>query len=300
MQRIAGYPRIFGAWFELEDSCVPIGIMQPDVVLAHPLPSFASDFKLWPSGRSTAPRYPPSRGDARSETNNEDNDGNESDPDADDAGDDDPPDALDEPDLLAEGGLEDALGGAIDLLSGVFGSAPLAEPAHGGPEAETPPPQPTEAPAASSSGQGPPASRQMEDMPGVAPAARRGAAVTFHVEGGSISYYSSKNAFEAVCQEKPHKRCVVTRTCRSKHNDADGIPLGGRPVGFLAAWLGHACQCASKEEHWSQRRFENPASERLALRKEIEKLPSGRLLLSFERPLAPGEPPEPESLAGLL
>lgn len=125
---------------------------------------------------------------------------------------------------------------------------------------------------------------------------RKGAIVTMHVIGGSISYYPSKNSFEAVCDNRDHGRCVLTRTRRGKPNPAGGAPLGGRPVGFLAAWLGAGPGAPSKAEHWAQSALDRPLAERQRLRSDMATMGSGRTLLDNERPAEEGEPAEPEDL----
>ena len=54
---------------------------------------------------------------------------------------------------------------------------------------------------------------------------------TFYVHGGKISYYPSKNSFEAVCGNKDHKRCVLTRTSKGR------AARGGKVVAGEAMWF---------------------------------------------------------------
>lgn len=129
---------------------------------------------------------------------------------------------------------------------------------------------------------------------------RRGAEVKNHVYGGSVSYYPSKNAFEAVCADPEQGRCVLTRTAKGKAGGGGNIPRGGRPIGFLAAWLSAGQDCATKEGHWKRERLERRHAERSALRRLIAETPDGVRLLSYERPQAPGEDAEPADLRGLL
>lgn len=134
----------------------------------------------------------------------------------------------------------------------------------------------------------------------VGAAPRAYAAVSFYVRGGSISYYASKSCFEAVCGNRAHGRCVLTRTCNGKGGGKGGGLVGGRPVGFLAAWLAQGDDAPDKATHWSEENMKRPQGERAAMRDQISEMPSGRLLLDFERPLEAGEQAEPESLRGLL
>lgn len=129
--------------------------------------------------------------------------------------------------------------------------------------------------------------------------ARKGATVVLQGPGGSIAFYGSKKAFEAVCENPRHGRCVLTRSCNARGVAADGFPKSGRPVGFLSAWLHHSSGTATKEEHWAAGCLKNSWERRAGLRAAIaESGDAGRQLLSCERPQAPGEPAEPASLEG--
>lgn len=135
----------------------------------------------------------------------------------------------------------------------------------------------------------------------LSPAGRRGAELTYYVPGGSISFYRSKCSFEAVCECKSHKRCVLTRTHRGRPAGTSGAhPLGGRPVGFLAAWLGSGEACADKQEHWRPEMFLASQERRAHLRSMIAATADGRRLLSFERERGDGEPEELATLHGYV
>ena len=125
---------------------------------------------------------------------------------------------------------------------------------------------------------------------------RKGARATLWFFSGTISYYDSKNAFEAVCSK--HKQCVATRTNRSKAVGADGLPLRGRPVGVLAEWLRLAPNFGTKEEHWLH--FDNAMADRSAARAQVAESESGRDLLACERERVDGEPEEPIDIGGYL
>lgn len=58
------------------------------------------------------------------------------------------------------------------------------------------------------------------------------------LEGGRLSYYESKSAYQAVCGNAAHGRCVLTRSRKS------------RPLGLLSAWLAQS-GVDTKEQHWS-------------------------------------------------
>ena len=71
-------------------------------------------------------------------------------------------------------------------------------------------------------------------------------------------------------------------------------------MGFLAAWLSCSERAADKATQWSAACLDRPHFERADLRSRIAGVASGRLLLSFERSLAPGEEAEPTSLGALV
>eukprot|EP00971_Amphidinium_carterae_P193204 3834352-Amphidinium_carterae.1 len=122
--------------------------------------------------------------------------------------------------------------------------------------------------------------------------------------GGRIAFHVSKDAFECTCANPAHnfggRKCVLTRTCKSKKSDASGRPLGGRPLGFLMAWL-KASHTGTREDHWNKSKWKlwTPAY-RLECRNELAALPGGTELLSLERERAGEEPVEPTGLIGLL
>lgn len=132
------------------------------------------------------------------------------------------------------------------------------------------------------------------------PAGVRGAAtVTFLCPGGSVSFYPSKGSFQAICEHPGHNRCVLTRTCKSHGFTPDGLPKGGRPIGFLVAWLAAGETMGTKAEHWSPAALRQDAGARAAMRRAVaESGVAGRLLLSCERPAVDGEPAEPPTLHG--
>lgn len=130
------------------------------------------------------------------------------------------------------------------------------------------------------------------------PRPRRYAKATSQVVGGRISFYESKGAFEAVCEHPLHGKCVATRTQKSNDMLANGWPKGGRPVGFLAAWLHKGSTCDTKEGHWAA--FHSPEELRLQFRSEIAATLAGAALLACERPRVAGEPDEPPTLEGYM
>lgn len=129
---------------------------------------------------------------------------------------------------------------------------------------------------------------------------RSAAEITYIVPGGSISYYTSKGAFQAVCDAPGHGRCVLTRTAKAKKIGLAGEDLGGRPVGFLAAWLARGVHCSTKEEHWAPDNLQQSQEVRATIRDQIRQTDGGVALLQWERPRGPEEPDEPTTLEGLL
>ena len=112
--------------------------------------------------------------------------------------------------------------------------------------------------------------------------------------GGRISFYPSKAAFQANCNNPAHGRCVLTRSCKAK-----GFRQGGRPLGFLAAWLEDNGQ-PTKQEHWAFEHLKLTRADRLAQRLLIQGDAQKASLLVHERSREDGEDEEPETLEGLL
>eukprot|EP00971_Amphidinium_carterae_P110995 2198362-Amphidinium_carterae.3 len=97
------------------------------------------------------------------------------------------------------------------------------------------------------------------------------------------------------------KTCKVTRTNKARRIVA-GIPLGGRPLGYLMAWLQLGQHVPDKASHWNKTLLTErlTVAERQRCRDELALLERGQLLLAVERQIAEGEPAEACSLEGLL
>ena len=67
---------------------------------------------------------------------------------------------------------------------------------------------------------------------------------------------------------------------------------GGRPCGFLAAWLANGENTTSKANHWGIDCQLCPVEARTAARERLKHLPMGTDLLAKERPALAGEPEE--------
>jgi hypothetical protein len=154
----------------------------------------------------------------------------------------------------------------------------------GGPPAPPDPPPPPEPPAKRLRGMGP-------------PRVVIGADCRLEVRGGVISYYSSKNTFEAKCNNPAHGSCVLSRKGSSASSSSTASIKGGRPLGILMAWLS-VNDCATKEEHWQRENLYRPLLERQFERYEAMCMPGGLELAAFERDKLPGEDSEPEDLTG--
>eukprot|EP00971_Amphidinium_carterae_P175667 3481791-Amphidinium_carterae.1 len=122
-----------------------------------------------------------------------------------------------------------------------------------------------------------------------------GAEITIQVGTGRLSFYPSKSCFEAVCGNRAHGRCVMSRTNRCRKNGN----IGGRPVPFLCCFLENS-GVASKQDHFATANLAFPKHKRTTWRRHLEQTPEGRHLLSLERPRQQGEDSEPESLEGYL
>ena len=118
---------------------------------------------------------------------------------------------------------------------------------------------------------------------------------------GKISFYDSKNTFEAICRNPKHGKCVLSRTRNAaKSKDPNAVPKGGRPLGFLGAWLLQA-HCETKAEHWSYANLRPSREARGGARNFIKKAHNGMDLLSKERPQKTElEDSEPETLEGYI
>lgn len=135
----------------------------------------------------------------------------------------------------------------------------------------------------------PPAPHDDDDDPNRRLGPRGNADITVWVEGGRISFYSSKNSFEAVCGNPSHKlfsRCV--RTCGVTSNAL----CSGRPIGLLAAWLANNAQ-PDKARHWAANVLSPSLAERQIRRTMLALGDDAAELFAKERQLDLGEPDEP-------
>eukprot|EP00971_Amphidinium_carterae_P345143 6485926-Amphidinium_carterae.1 len=122
-----------------------------------------------------------------------------------------------------------------------------------------------------------------------------------HLSNGSkIAYHESKGAFECVCGNALHGKCVLTRTARGHYNKKEKRTVAGRPLGFLACWAADST-CLTRSAHWDKTRWEAYSKEARELaRMDLLTYPTGEHLASFERELDADEGEEPTSLVGLL
>jgi len=114
------------------------------------------------------------------------------------------------------------------------------------------------------------------------------------VDGGTISFYPSKNVFEARCNNPLHGSCVLTRSGwglgATTRRRAKGF---GRPLGLLSSWLSAGVACGSKAEHWQEEHTKPHHHIRQMSRLVLESLPGAGELLAHERPREGDEDEEP-------
>lgn len=105
--------------------------------------------------------------------------------------------------------------------------------------------------------------------------------------GHSLVYYDATERFVVEC--KLHPKFFKTRT--AKPSERCNAQQQGRPLGHLAAWLCAAEAFDTKAAHFE---YAPPYEARVAAREELDTIPEP--LLQQERPLRPGEAPEPSAL----
>ena len=109
------------------------------------------------------------------------------------------------------------------------------------------------------------------------------------VRGGKLSYYTQKKFMTAICENKAHGKCVLTRTIHGR----EGFP-DGRPLGLMVAWLAKGCDLDTKRDHWRSIHWPTFA-ERCAARDEFAMLthPDAVGMRQGERKQRGDEGPEP-------
>lgn len=297
------FPNIVMSWHLLSSGGMPIGVFRVHTVPIVPLPG-STEQKLRPVKVRRVPLHPPRPrqavvGPERVEMVALEDVASEASDDG----------AASDPEKEADDGANDEMDALLQELNEARPVIAVPENPPGAPMAEAMAALPEEGVIAEPGGApaGPPGLAKAAPPPPPPPPQvegdqrRRRATVTLQVPGGSISFYESKQAFEAVCDRREHGRCVVTRTRHGRAMGADGFPKSGRPVGFLAAWLGAGEHLQTKQQHWAQECFVRPYEERANVRAHIEACgPSGRLLLECERTRGDGEGAEPVYLEGYL
>lgn len=287
MELLTNSGQIAAAWYMLEESERPIGAFKVDIVPIVPLGSGGSvQFFPKPPAARRIRRYKSKRprvGDRAAGAGAEQAGQAEEDGDGiDGAGSEvDAEDENQEGDLGAL--LADAEGALLELMVPHEGE----EEAPAGNAAPAPAPKVAPAPA-------PP--------PPVRGVAARGiggmAAATAVLRHGKISYYHTKGGqFEAVCRNPNHGKCVLTRKAHARPTAEGMVPKGGRPLGFLAAWLERG-DVPDKASHWAPEVMRASREARLSGRNLIKEAHHGPELLAFERPKVAelDEASEPEDL----
>lgn len=110
---------------------------------------------------------------------------------------------------------------------------------------------------------------------------------------GKVTWYKKGNKFEATCKSRGHGRCVLTRTGTQSVTG----PLGGRPMGLIAAWMRASPTEApdqqthtalgrewERQEHFDRRR---------SAREAWKAVGAAANLFAREAPQRPGECEEP-------
>ena len=115
-----------------------------------------------------------------------------------------------------------------------------------------------------------------------APIDKSGADARVNFEDGSwIAFYKSKNTFEAHCPNDNHVSCVLSRSNTDWFTFADGSKGGGRPLGFMMAWLSMS-SVADKHDHWADECFQWSKDERETHRILLCTAPGADELLQYE------------------
>lgn len=282
---------IAAKWYRLEDTPRPIATFCLGPVPALLLPGFASSQQFWPRRRTTR------RGD------------NEAGPDAERHGEVD-----EEDDGAGEGGPTDELlpnpegdevvpefVALLDPLLDMYEAPPEApvfasEATTGGEASSSRPPETHSTTSVAASDPAPPA------QPRAAAQRRRRRApsleCTIMVDGGSITYYESNDNFEARCHAHFESRCTLTRAAAANRSTLATGARGGRPLGFLAAWLSVGHACADKKAHKERASVARIGAAtghdiRKACRRSLADVIGADILLQHERAPAAGEEEEP-------
>ena len=143
--------------------------------------------------------------------------------------------------------------------------------------------------------------RGAEEAGDGAPASSRGpmlpALAVVHLEGGRIAHHATKEAFEAVCSNKLHRGCNLSRTAKGRRQKGSERLVAGRPVDLLARWLQDHNTVDTKAAHKDLGRLVSYSlEERRACRRRVAAAHGGEALLSMEREQHDGEASEPEDL----
>lgn len=272
------------SWFVLEDGGRAIGEFIVDVVPVLPLPTGQEAYPFYPKPKIVRRRAKRARVAA--------------------------PDRDAEPDRLPLGDGEVGDGEGSDSTEGSEGVVDRAyvedaedeidELLHDVAEilhAPVDPEMPGEAPAAPAAPEGPePPPLPPPLLPPPQQAARRrgargSASVSVFLPYGTIRFYED-GRFQATCANKNHGNCVLTRGNRTYAMGAADALAGGRPVGFMIAWLFNG-SVDDKSQHWSEDLMAASHDQRRMLREALADTAEGRDLLSKERGVIGDEPEEP-------
>ena len=129
-----------------------------------------------------------------------------------------------------------------------------------------------------------------------APSGERGIPEEFVLpELGRLRHYADRGILSAVCQNKDHGDCRITRSLTSHPLQTDRATKRGgqgRPLGLMTLWLQQQHDFTTRDEHVN--RFRPTLQERQEARAHFLSLPGGcDWSRAVERPQDDGEPEEP-------
>ena len=115
--------------------------------------------------------------------------------------------------------------------------------------------------------------------------------IVVEMEGGNISYYPHSKYFIAHCK-CGHGQCDKRMKSWADAGFSAAAPTGGRPLGYLAAFLLIGTRTASKDEHWLPENLDISLEDRIEGRRILGLRPNAVDLFRKERQPFPGEPEE--------
>lgn len=114
--------------------------------------------------------------------------------------------------------------------------------------------------------------------------------VTCYFPKGKVTWYRSKNAFQATCLHRGHHRCILTRTSNNSGW------MEGRPMGLMGGWL-LSDKEMTRDQHMQladELEKQSGGAIRQDSRNTIKGFAFGPSILAKERPKRDLEPEEPQ------